>query len=249
MNDEFLRYFWKDKKIVNSQILNSVPGVVISIVEEALNKKISDNNFSFLKNFMIGICDAAAIIPGTESSAYGANGLPRIQIEVDNPRWQLNVYMSVIFEKIFRIPVNNINWPHPTIKSRKKPNVSQKHNHQFRVDLWFYQKLGFNLSIKQLKFSEIITKMDRSFNGLYPVEKFHMQRRKKLRYISEDEYKRIYPNVSGYTTNPFFCADHNEDNVDLPPEIRNKHYAEWRDINFDLGDPTLNEYPSNISKI
>ena len=197
---------------------------------------------------MLGISDAAAIIPGPESAAFGSDGTPRIQIEVDNPRWKLNIAMLVFLQEILSIPVLNINWPHPTIKGRKNPRVVLKHNHQFRAHLWSYKNLGFNLSIKKRAFESIIKEMSTKYSEKDISVKFHPANRKNNKYVTKGKYLELFPKVTGLTTNPFKCFEHYEDFSDLPVEIRGKHYAEWRDVNFDLGDPYLDDYTSNISK-
>ena len=247
-NHPFFKYFWQNEKIINSRFLDSIPKRLIDLKNKVLNNKLSFQERILLKEFLQGISDASAIIPGPESSAFGAEGTPRIQIEVDNPRWELNIYMCLFLQKIFGVPVLNINWPHPTIKGRKNPKVVLKHNHQFRTHLWHFQNIGFKLLIKKYNFRLLINKLKKEFKKNPPVVKFHPENRKKFKYINLEKYKKIFPNVTGKTTTPYPCKEHYEDSETLPPQIRNKHYAEWRDINFDLGDPLLKEYPSNLSK-
>jgi hypothetical protein len=147
-----------------------------------------------------------------------------------------------------KVPVLNINWPHPTIKGRKGPEKVLKHNHQFRAHLWFFKNVGFRLSIKKLRLEEFIAKLENEPGWTAPIPVFHPNNRKKVKYVSNEEYKSRYPNVSGITTTPYSCTEHCEDSETLPAEIRGKHYAEWRDINYDLGDPELIEYTSEVSR-
>lgn len=242
---KFIEYFWGNKKLNKPSDIDSLPNKIKDLMDKSMEKRLEEQEISFIKYFMLGISDSAAIIPGPESAAFGAGGTQRIQIEVDQPRWKLNIAMLVFLQEVLKIPVLNINWPHPTIKSRNNPRISLKHNHQFRAHLWSYKNLGFMLSIKKRAFDSIIEKMSSKSNNDC---KFYPKNRKKNKFIIKEEYIKKYPNVTGLTTTPFRCSDHSEDSELLPPEVRGKHYAEWRDINFDLGDPYLKEYPSNESK-
>jgi len=244
----FVRFFWKGERFDSPRVLDKIPKSLVLLKEKIVKNKLLKKEKSYLKSFLQGISDAAAVIPGPESSAFGAEGTPRIQIEVDNSRWMLNIYMCLFFEEVFKVPVHNINWPHPTIKGRRGPEKVLKHNHQFRVHLWFFKKVGFKLSIKKRNFELFIEELKKKYKGKYPKQRPHLSKRKNFKYIGKDEYLKKYPKIQGYTTNPFLCTKHCENSETLPPEIRNKHYAEWRDINYDLGDPMLDEYPSNISK-
>lgn len=245
----FIKFLWGSQEFDTPEVLNRIPERLIKIKERALKGNLAEAEKKCLKVFLQGIADTAAVIPGPESSAFGAGGTPRIQIEVDNPRWLLNIYMCFFFEKVFKVPVDNINWPHPTIKGRKNPKVVLKHNHQFRVHMWFFKSIGFRLSVKKHNFKIFIENLENKYKkDGYPKRRFHLSRRANLNYIDKEKYLAKYPNVKGYTTNPFPCTQHCEDSDTLPSEIRNKHYAEWRDINYDLGDPMLENYPSNLSK-
>jgi hypothetical protein len=245
-DDPFIIEFWNHNDSID---LTEIPYKLDLLHKKAFSKSFTNIEKDQIIDFLIGISDAAAIIPGTESSSFGKNGKPRIQIEVDLDRWKLNILISTFLQKVANVPVLNINWPHPTIKGREKPMSVLKHNHQFRADLWYFQNVGFNLSIKSKFFQDFITKMKSDKNFKIPKLIFHPNNRKQTRYVSKEYYLSQYPsNIQGITTNPFNCNLHNENSNTLPKEIRGKHYAEWRDINFDLGDPELNEYSSNKSK-
>jgi hypothetical protein len=246
--DPFIELFWRDKRLNKPSDLDEIPIKIKELQKDAFENKIDSEERLNIKSFMLGISDSAAIIPGPESAAFGSKGTQRIQIEVDQSRWKLNITMLVFLQEVLLIPVMNINWPHPTIKARKKPKVIFKHNHQFRAHLWSYKNLGFDISIKKRAFDIIIKNLEKKYLGKELHVKFHPHNRRNNKFVSQKEYINKFPNVNGLTTTPYKCSKHYEGSELLPPEIRGKHYAEWRDINFDLGDPYLKDYPSSLSK-
>lgn len=80
--------------------------------------------------FIQGICDSCSLVPNEASSSYGGKGDPRIQLEPDQSRWELPVGLCRLFQIGLEIPVNNINWGHPQIRTKWRHQ-----NHQFRVKL------------------------------------------------------------------------------------------------------------------
>lgn len=80
--------------------------------------------------FIRGVVDACSLIPNEASGAYSGKGVPRIQLEPSQERWELPIGLCRLFQIGLNIQVDNINWGHPQIRT------SWEHqNHQFRVKL------------------------------------------------------------------------------------------------------------------
>lgn len=81
-------------------------------------------------SFIQGVCDACSLLPNEASSQNSGKGVPRIQLEPDQSRWDLCIGLCQLFQEGLNIRVNNINWGHPQIRTSWKGQ-----NHQFRVAL------------------------------------------------------------------------------------------------------------------
>lgn len=193
-----------------------------------------DDNFppNLAKSFLQGFCDDSAIIPGQESDTMGSGGRSRIQIEPDNCRWHWLIPLCHLFQHKMNVPVVNNNWPHPTIKCRRHPTRCLRHNHQFRVCAYSFQNVGFRFLVKKSAYEVFLKQMTRPRNI-----KFCPDNRRTYRNVTNDEYKAAFDSnrVGQITTEPYSCIDHEEDFIDLPIEIRNKHYSEFRLVCRDLG--------------
>jgi hypothetical protein len=126
--------------------------------------------------FVQGVCDAACLPPTNASSSYGSSGNARIQIEPSQSRWTLPINLCRIFQLGLNIPVNNINWGHPQIRT------SWKHqNHQFRVslkDVPTYYNL-FRLNFKQNFYNDLYNKSNVEFVDDYENRKCPLKKRVK----------------------------------------------------------------------
>ncbi len=247
-NHSFIKYFWMDDSLSVPADLDKVPKKIKLLQRKAFINKCNNNETSNIKNFIQGFVDASGVIPGPESATRGASGEPRIQIEADTSRWAIHVPLMVFFQEIFKVPVVNINWPHPTLKTRKKPKACLGHNHQFRVSLWFfYKNLEFTLSIMQRNLESYIESLDDKYKNPQPtINEFYPNRKTSKKYVSKTELLSTYPDgVTNKTTLPFKCSDHEEDSLKLPPQVRNKHYSYYCDILYEFEDPYLQDYFSN----
>ena len=116
--DSRFLYFFNVEKIVPEDV-NRFP----FHLNLEKNKKLS-------LAFVQGVCDACSLIPNEASSQNGGTGIPRIQLEPDQSRWELCIGLCKTFQEGLNIRVNNINWGHPEIRTSWKGQ-----NHQFRVSL------------------------------------------------------------------------------------------------------------------
>jgi len=250
LDNLFIRSSWGDDltpELIKSNFLDGIPICISKLLSKTINGNLTQNDKSGIKSFLMGIADASAVIPGPESAAFGHTGTPRIQIEVDNTRWKLNLVMCLFLQKVMNVPVLNINWPHPTIKGRKGPEKVLLHNHQFRAHAWFFKSVGFNLSIKKNNFQQLKNKIEKQFKDKQP--KYCPENRKDNKFTPVKEYKLKYPKVQGLTTTPYSCSEHSENFELLPDEIRGKHYAEFRHVCLDLGCSVVKPFFDNNYKI
>jgi len=225
-------------KPVNQDILKYPPKYLMDI---NMPKELA-------KAFLQGISDATAVIPGQESAAFGSTGRPRIQLEPDNERWHWLVPMCFLFQRVMKVPVLNNNVPHPTIKCRRKPTSCLEHNHQFRACAFYFREVNFQFAVKKIAYERMFERNE------IPDPKrrvFCPDNRRKYKIVDEDYYRTRYAQnrIAGMTTEPFKCTQHEENFEKLPPEIRGKHYSEFRLVCRDLGCPYVKDILPSLSKL
>jgi len=189
------------------------------------------------RTFLQGVSDATAVIPGQESAAFGSKGRPRIQLEPDNCRWYWLVPICFLFQRVLGIPVLNNNVPHPTIKCRKKPTSCLEHNHQMRICAYYFRDVNFRFAVKRIAYERMFEKNEIPDPG----ERVFCpdNRRSSFEVVEQGYYRRRFEQgkVTNITTEPYSCTEHEEGFEKLPPEIRGKHYSEFRLVCRDLGCP------------
>lgn len=146
------------------ELLNCTKLTNACLLKFPFGLKIEENTELSLA-FAQGICDSCSLVPNEASSSFGGKGIPRIQLEPPQERWELPIGLCRIFQMGLNIPVNNINWGHPQIRH------SWKHqNHQFRVSLQCipnYIEL-YRLNYKREEYHELYK---RSCTSYKPTEK------------------------------------------------------------------------------
>ena len=150
--------------------------------------------------FLQGVCDAAGLPPSEASSAYGSNGPIRVQIELEWGRWYLPVEICRLFQRKLSIPIQMINWGHPNSRGT---NSYRGQNHQFRIYAQDFKILDFRLRFKKTELDNLLSRVQSrsSVKGFYPK---NITKKAKLP--------------------PYPCNKHNENDPDLPLELRGKHF-------------------------
>jgi hypothetical protein len=182
------------------------------------------NNEDIPKNlvraFLQGIADAAAVIPGEESSAFGGEGLPRIQIEFDNKRWYLPVECCQLSQVKLNVPVQDINWGHPTIRARNAPEKARRQNHQFRVYAGFFEEIGFRLEFKRQAFASLLKRTNRT--------------RPHIRNLCPSGRRQAEPSYN--------CSNHLENEGNIPPVLKGRHFNAYYQVCHALGCPRVKKF-------
>jgi len=196
-----------DVQNIDSTLLDHIPGYLN-------NEDIPKN---LVRAFLQGIADAAAVIPGEEASAYGGEGLPRIQIEFDNKRWYLPVECCQLFQVKLNVPIQGINWGHPTIRARKAPEKARRQNHQFRVYAGFFEEIGFRLEFKRKAFLSLLKRVS----------------------VTRPNERNLCPFGRRQTDSSYICSKHLENEGNIPPALKNRHFNGYYQICHALGCPRV----------
>ncbi|XFA98141.1 hypothetical protein ACAG96_04480 [Candidatus Izemoplasma sp. B36] len=134
--------------------------------------------------FIQGICDSCSLPPTVASSSYGSKGKPRIQLEPNQDRWLLQVYLCRVFQLGLSVPVNNINYGHPQIRH------SWKHqNHQFRINL---ESIPRHFDIYRLKFKQDFYNELYFIKGINYLDNFNEVKCPLKKAVSKDEIIRVF---------------------------------------------------------
>jgi len=195
--------------------VEKIDNTLLDHIPKYLNNEDIPKNL--VRAFLRGIADAAAVIPGEESSAFGGEGLPRIQIEFDNKRWFLPVECCQLFQVKLNVPVQNINWGHPTIRARDAPEKARRQNHQFRIYAGYFEDVGFYLEFKRQAFSSLLKRVSRTKppnRDLCPAGRRHAE--------------------PSYT-----CTKHLENEGNIPPLLKKKHFNAYYQVCNALGCPRV----------
>jgi len=160
---------------------------------------------NIIKAFLQGIADSCGLPPSEVSSAYSGGGPPRLQIELEWRRWYIPAELCQLFQERLGISVNMINYGHPLVRGI---NSYRGQNHQFRI---YLDQLGIDKTIFRLNFKQ------HAFKALLNRLNIKPKRRKPC------PYRRRFA-----TKLPKQCRSHNENDPDLPAELRNIHFSKPR---------------------
>lgn len=160
---------------------------------------------NIIKAFLQGITDSCGLPPSEVSSAYSGGGTPRLQIELEWRRWYIPVEVCRLFQERLGISVNMINYGHPLIRGI---NSYRGQNHQFRI---YLDQPGIDRTIFRLNFKQ------QAFKTLLNRLNIRIQRRE------------LCPSGKRFATKlPIHCRRHNENDRDLPTQLRNIHFFKPR---------------------
>ena len=108
---------------INPSILQHIPNYLF---DESKTTK------SDVVGFLQGVADASGLPPSTTTSylGTGSDKSPRLQFELVHDRWYVPVEICRLFQRRLGIPVQGINWGHPSIRG---VFTWKTQNHQFRI--------------------------------------------------------------------------------------------------------------------
>jgi hypothetical protein len=162
-----------------------------------------DDNIStnLVLTFIQGFSDACGLPPSEVTAAFGGRGIQRIQLEPNWRRWYVPIEICSLFQTKLEIPVNMINWGHPLIRGI---NSYRGQNHQIRIRLDSINTNLFRLSFKSEAFEGLLDRTGRCT-------------------ANQGIYNFCPSQVSQSSFYIHRCGNHNENDSDLPVEVRGIH--------------------------
>lgn len=171
---------------------------------------------NIIRSFLQGIADSTALPPSPEISkgtaAYKATGAGRIQLELEFARWHVAIQVCRMFQELMKAKVYMINWGHPNIRGK---DTWKGQNHQLRLYVPEFAKVGFRMSFKRRFFEDMMKKIKPSD---FPRQSDYCPRK-----CNPPDFK------------PYKCTKHNEGDEDIPQEIRGLHFSTFYQICEGLG--------------
>lgn len=158
-----------------------------------------DMPHNLILSFIQGFCDACGLPPSEVSAAYSGTGRQRVQLEPNWNRWYIPIEVCRLFQTRLNMRVNMINWGHPLIRG---VNSYRSQNHQMRVWLDTITTNIFRLSFKREALESLIERRGTT---------------------SADDISYCPQHIRNRGFIIYRCNDHNEDDPDLPEELRNIH--------------------------
>ncbi|MHA1271801.1 MAG: hypothetical protein ACTSVV_15960 [Promethearchaeota archaeon] len=187
--------------------------------EFLIPKEIFNTTIDIKKEFIRGFVDVNGKV--RKSNAY-FNREHRIYIDILNKNWKLPIQLCDLLQNHLNIPVQTITWGHPNL--RNKPNEKwAKREHQIKIFNNCFKEIGFYIEHKNKKFLEFAKENEKKgvvCKKCDPLIKMQRKIQKNPPHIDEN-------------------------NVELPKEIRGKHYDTYWQICRDLGCKKFNNINLN----
>jgi len=161
------------------------------------------------KEFIRGISDVTAYVRASNYYAFSADGPKRyrVYIEITQKNWHLPTQLCQLIQSI-GVPIQNINYGHPNMRDpkNKKSGRFWAKEHQMKIFAEDFQKIGFYISHKEEALIELAESNKVNF-----LDSISLCDGKTNRARS----KPIHPD---------------ENDADLPNEIRGKHFDGYKEI-------------------
>lgn len=162
-----------------SQILNSILGPLenFSYKTSDVPDSIWNSSSDIQKYFIRGIVDSCS------SPTYGDRGFrnrTRICIDIPFENWKLPISICKLLQENLSIPVSNILWGHPNLRTPNKPTShSWSKEHRLRLFSTEFEKIGFGFEFKQQILMQFIKydKGRRSSPFCWPYKKLKRKQR------------------------------------------------------------------------
>ena len=104
--------------------------------------------------FLRGVADAGGFV---RRSNYYTDGRNRVYIEVNNKNWKLAPQLCRLMQVDLDIPVQTILWGHPNVRQpNKKMGSAWAKEHQVKIFVEAFAKIGFYVSYKQQILEELV---------------------------------------------------------------------------------------------
>lgn len=172
------------------------------------------------KEFLRGLSDVTGYVRASNYYGFSADAPKRyrVYIEITHKNWHLPPQICKLLQSL-NVPVQNINYGHPNLRdpNNKKGNKFWAKEHQMKIFADDFQAIGFYISHKEEALSELADSNRVNFET--PIELCDGT-------IKRAKSKPIHP-------------DENDD--DLPIEIRGKHCNNYKEVCKFLNCYQLNE--------
>jgi len=170
------------------------------------------------KEFMRGFADINGKVRASNDYISGEH---RIYIDILNHNWKLPIQLCKFLQKDLNIPVQSLTWGHPNLRNKINEKWT-KREHQIKIFNNDFESIGFYIEHKNTKSIEFAEEnKSRGYSSRFCDPLIRMQRRRKKKDAHIDE-----------------------NNEDLPEELRGKHYDAGWQICKDLGCNEFNRQSS-----
>ncbi len=183
--------------------------------EFSVPEEIFISPISFKKEFMRGFVDVNGKV--RKSNAY-INGGHRIYIDVLNQNWHLPIQICDLLQNHLNIPVQTMTWGHPNLRNSPDQKWT-KREHQIKVYNHDFESIGFYITHKNNKSQEFAKE----------------NKEKGISSSICDPIKKMERKIRKNPPHP------DENDKDLPDEIRGNHYDTFWQICRDLGCKEFNQ--------
>ncbi len=172
-------------------------------------ESVRNASLDIKKHFIRGVADSCSI-PTFGDRDW--NKYTRICLDIPFENWKLPVQICRILQESLNIPVDNIIWGHPNLRTPTRPRShSWTKEHRIRFYSKHFIRIGFGLEFKQ-KILEMFVQRDNQINKTTPS------------FCWPDKKPRI-------KSKPLHPDEHSDK---LPSQVR-KHICNFREICIAMG--------------
>ena len=209
---------WKSKTIfLKTEKLATDSSIILQLFET--NQRIDSSilqhvpNYLFnapkanVEGFLQGIADSSGLPPSTTTSLQGIDPdkSPRLQFELVHDRSNVPIEICRLFQRRLGIPIQGINWGHPSIRG---VNTWKTQNHQFRIFASDVLAKNFNFRLKHKK--ESLSKLIQETTS------------------SSNNERKFYPDgTRGPKKLPLTIRKRPFNDPDLPEVLQNLHFGSF----------------------
>ena len=157
------------------------------------------------KEFLRGLGDVTGYVRPSNYFGYSKPYRHRVYLEITQKNWNLPPQLCQLLQSI-KVPIQNLNYGHPNLRDPKNNKGSWAKEHQMKIFAEDYEKIGFYISHKDQALSELAN-------------------------INKSHFDNSIPLCDGTTSRPRIKQAHPDENdSDLPNEIRGKHFDSFKEI-------------------
>jgi len=234
--------FQKDNSTFVIKELNKYLGHRYSCKDFRIPEQVFELSSDLKAEFLRGIADVTAHIRSS-NNAYGIFYNHRSYIEIPQ-NWFLVIDICNLLKDL-DVPVQNIDWGHPNIRDSSLKEYKEGRTkawfreHQIKIYADEFEKIGFYLIHKKRALKKLAD-LNRSEWDKFCKQKMrdaktdNMRERWKKRIGNlKETHHRFYWETS--TPNKPKPKHPEENSINIPAQIRGKHFDNWKNIARELG--------------